>query len=90
MKKLIILVGLLLITNSIFADGEKATIVNENTKIETFAFNLTPIVPKVATFEILDFNLIPIVPKVATFEDKLDTNKIDLIPVVPTEATFED
>lgn len=73
MKKLIIIVGLFLIINSTFAEGEKE-ITKEEIRIELNML-LKPITPKEATFEEETINkeiinLAPTTPKEATFEDE--------------------
>lgn len=73
MKKMIITIGLFLVLNPIFAEGEKTIMKEETTKIEFLNIaELAPITPKEATFEEDTLNvksLAPITPKVATFED---------------------
>jgi hypothetical protein len=76
MKKMIITVGLILITMTTIAEGEKYTAITN---------------PKNDVIE-LNIQLQPITPIEATFEDTIITNINikDLQPITPTEATFED
>lgn len=95
MKKIVITVGLFLMINLSFAEGEKVnTIKEESIKTELSTFNLAPITPKEAYFETeilisIPKNLAPVTPEEAIFEDEISDEIINLAPVTPKEATFE-